>query len=82
MAAAVLTLVGSSDFGNQKVVYGTYTASGATVGTLAVGLNAIVGAKANSSVGANNVSISWSAGTLSIVPAAADTAGYWMIYGY
>ena len=82
MAACVPTYVGETVFGNQRVLYGTYTASGNTVGTLTLGLNAVVAAFANSSAGAYATAISWTAGVLSITPAASDTAGYWVVYGY
>lgn len=82
MAACVPTLVGKTVFGNYKVLYGTYVASGATAGTLTLQINGVVSCQATSNVGAYRLAITWASGTLTITPEASDTGGYWMIYGY
>ena len=82
MAACVPTLGGVSDFGNMKMYYGTYTASGATPGTLSLNSPNIFFCKACSSIGAKAIAIGWASGTLTITPVASDTAGYWSAYGF
>ena len=82
MAALVPTLVGETVFGNMRVFYGTYVASGATAGTLTLGINGVYYCYATSYVGAYRLAIQWASGTITITPEASDTGGYWMLFGY
>lgn len=81
--ALVATIVGETVFGNQRVLYGTYTKdTGDTSGTLTLKMNAVTSIQVNSSTAAVAVGASWATPTLTFYGASGDTGGYWMVFGY
>ena len=81
--ALAATITQETDFGNMRVIMGTYTKlSGDTTGTLALGLNAVYSIMVVSSTAAIAVGASWASGTLTFYGASGDTGGYFIVYGY
>ena len=79
--AFTVTVVGTSVFGDMRVVYGTYVNdSGSTGGAITTGLGSCKLWNATNSTDENAVEISHSAGTLTI-DCTADNSGDWFAIG-
>lgn len=69
-----------TDYGNHKIIYGTYTKlTGDTSATLALNVQNVLWSECHSTTAAIAAGLSWANGTLTFYGASGDTGGNWMV---